>query len=197
MHIKADNSTGQERLFSHLLPILCLHLYWLLNSGSTFWVFLYRVITSTMSTLCERLKELTEKSSKFIHVGKYTCKLQYHFESSIICICHPCMMVSSGCLVQSVLIVSPIYKYLQNTFTLCSGRRKTPTVWYLSPRLLEKRNHQLGRWLRSRKDRKLTLERLWLSGKKTDIEKQLIEMEGVEDAANEMHGKYSIFVVYM
>ena len=34
-------------------------------------------------------------------------------------------------------------------------------------------------------------------GKKTDIEKQLVEMEGVEDAANEMHGKYSIFVVYM
>ena len=30
-----------------------------------------------MSTLRERLKELTEKSSKFIHVGKYTCKLQY------------------------------------------------------------------------------------------------------------------------
>ena len=33
-------------------------------------------------------------------------------------------------------------------------------------------------------------------GKKTDIEKRLIEMEAVEDATNEMHGKCSIFVVY-
>ena len=34
-------------------------------------------------------------------------------------------------------------------------------------------------------------------GKKTDIEKRLIETEAVEDATNEMHGKYSVFVVYM
>ena len=33
--------------------------------------------------------------------------------------------------------------------------------------------------------------------KKTDTESRLIEMEAVEDATNEMHGKYSVFVVYM
>ena len=34
-------------------------------------------------------------------------------------------------------------------------------------------------------------------GKRTDIGKRLVEIEGVEDATNEMHGKYSVTCIYV
>ena len=54
-----------------------------------------------------------------------------------------------------------------------------------------------GQMVKIKEGQKTYSGKVMAVGKKTDIEKQLVEMEEVEDSANEMHGKYSIFVVYM
>ena len=54
-----------------------------------------------------------------------------------------------------------------------------------------------GQMVKIKEGQKTYSGKVMAVGKKTDIEKRLIKMEGVEDATNKMHGKYSIFVVYM
>ena len=54
-----------------------------------------------------------------------------------------------------------------------------------------------GQMVKIKEGQKTYSGKVMAIGKITDIEKRLIEVEGVEDATNDMLGKYSIFVVYI
>lgn len=64
-------------------------------------------------------------------------------------------------------------------------------------KIIGEKEPQAGQMVKIKEGQKAYSGKVMAVGKKTDIEKRLIEIEAVEDATNEMHGKYSVFVVYM